>query len=235
MSSISPIRSNFNSTTVAPAAQPAGGAAPASYGNDWNAINPHTHIFDFPYDGWKMNSFPISLGGIGFWTGGPMRKAITSMITGIPQDRLSALAVRTEFMKVPGMTPDYARVLQATYLANTQGQQPMKIGNFGSRISAPLSWLAQYGAPGGVYDWTLRGPLEIEMNTIAMQMTMYTGFRPSVPGNNALETLAQQAMRFAPPLPPGYLGYAQAGTPYGYADPIQQTVGLIGQIVNIFR
>lgn len=237
MSTIGAIRTATPYTT--PAAAPAVAAAPASFGTNWNAVDPHGHIFDYPYDAWKMNSFPMSAGTIGFWTGGPMRRAITSMITGIPTQRLQALAVRNQLMKVPGMTPDYARVLQLAYANHTQGQQPLKIGTFGSRIDGPLGWLAQYGAPGSVYDWTLRGPLEVELNTLAVQMTMYTGFRPSVPGNNALENLARGASQFAPPLPPGNGGYqppvAYGPAPYGYGDPIQQTIGAVGAIVDIFK
>jgi hypothetical protein len=243
MSTIGSIRpATLTPTYTPPAAPVAADVTTASYGTNWNGLDPHGNIFDCAYDAWKMNSFPMSLGGVPFWTGGPMRRAIAAMITGIPTERLQALAVRNQFMKVPGMIPDYARVLQVTYANHTQGQQPLKIGNFGSRVNGPLSWLAQYGAPGGVYDWTLRGPLEVEMNTLSVQMAMYSGFRPSVPGNNALENLARAASQYAPPLPPGYGGYggyqAPVGygpAPYGYGDPIQQTIGAIGSIVNIFK
>jgi hypothetical protein len=210
---------------------------------DWNSMNPHQHIFDYPYDAWKMNSFPMQLGGIGFWCGGPLRRAFTSMVTGIPNDRLNALAVRDKFMSLPGMRPDWARVLQVAYANHTQGQMPLKAGSWPNQVDGPDSWLAGYGAPGGIYDWTLRGPLEIELQTGAVQMMMATGFRPDVPGAGSLQQMAAWAATKAPPLPPGsyggqqnYGGQPMYGQPYGYGgDPIGQIGGLINQIGNIFR
>lgn len=217
--------------------------------------SPKTAIYDHPYDAYKLERFPISMGGPRFWGGGGIRRAIASFITGVPADRLKNYAVRAEFMKVPGMSADHARLLQSVYASHTQGQQPLRHSLF--RGGAPLSWLGQYAAPGGTYDWTLRGPLVVELNAIAFQMQMASGYRSDVPGTGAIQRYAQAAMGMAPPMapghgayqPPGY-GYQQPG--YGYQQPgyypgygyppgygVGQAVGSIGNLINtignIFR
>lgn len=260
MSSISPIRQY---PALLGSSQPTGGAAPvapmvqaqavapASYPQyaqpiqaqsnyNWNYANPKDHIFDHPYDGYAMNKGLMKLGGVGFWTRFGVTRQIASMITKIPTQRLEAYAVREKFMHVQGMTPDYARILQQSYFNATGGQQPL------SR-NAPLSWLGQFGQPGGIADFTVRGPLIVEMNMNAFNYALQWGYKPDVPGNNTLERLAQGAAMQAPPQyyqQPGYGqypgGYPQmpgqypGGYPYGN-NPINQIGNLIGQIGQIFK
>lgn len=225
-------------------------------GQPYGYASPKTAIYDHPYDAHKLERFPISLGGPRFWGGGGIRRAIASFITGVPADRLKNYAVRAEFMKIPGMQPDHARLFQIAYASHTQGQMPLRHSLL--RGGAPLSWLGQYAAPGGTYDWTLRGPLVVELNAAAFQMQLASGYRSDVPGTNAIERYAQAAMGMAPPQAPGYgyqqpgYGYQQPG--YGYPQPgyyppgygygypgngIGNAVGAIGNLVNtignIFR
>lgn len=225
----------------------------ASTDYNWNYAHPRDHIFDHPYDGWAMNRGLMKLGGVGFWTRFSVTRSIASMITKIPQERLHALQVRHQFMKVPGMKPDFARLLQAAYANKTGGQMPLA-------HKAPLAWLGQFGAPGDVNDWVLRGPFLLELHAMSVQFAMQTFYKPEVPGNRELASIAQGAMMVAPPgyggvpgyggqpqypgqVPggypqPGYGGYPQPGyggyPGYG-ADPITQIGNLIGQIGNIFR
>lgn len=262
MSSIQPIRQypallgNQPTGGAAPVA-PQAAVAPANYypnqptqqpnqaqsNYNWQYANPKDHIFDHPYDGYAMNKGLMKLGGVGFWARFAPMRAIASMITKIPTQRLEAYAVREKFMKVPGMRPDYARVLQLAYFNQTGGQQPLG-------RNAPLSWLGQFGAPGGVNDWVLRGPFLLELNMVSVNYAMQTYHKPDVPGNNALEQLAQQAAMIAPPQfqqgynqQPGYQmpgQYPQMPGQYpgqypGYNNPINQIGNLIGQIGQIFK
>lgn len=252
----------------APASQPAGPMPADAYGYQAMAAQPYgyaspkTTIYDHPYDAYKLERFPVSLGGPRFWGGGGIRRAIASFLTGVPEDRLKAYAVRAEFMKVPGMSPDHARLLQMVYANHTQGQMPLRHSLL--RGGAPLSWLGQYGAPGGTYDWTLRGPLVLELNAASFSLQMSSGYRSDVPGNGELQRYGQAAMGMAPPMAPGYgqpaypqpsypqPGYPQPGYP-GYPQPgypaypgypgygygLDAAVGAIGNLVNtignIFR
>jgi hypothetical protein len=220
--------------TTASIPQPTANVASANY--NWNYANPREHIFDHPYDGWRMNKGLMKLGGVGFWSRFAVTRAIASAITNIPTERLKAYAVREKFMQVPGMRPDYARVLQLAYAQQTGGQQPLA-------NKAPLSWLGQFGAPGTVNDWIVRAPFQVTMQTIAVQSAMQTGHYPEVPGNRALESVGQQAMMIAPPNYNQYQQYpnqpmmpGQYPGGYGYGnDPINQIGNLIGTIGNIFK
>jgi hypothetical protein len=229
-----------------PAPQPVQ-AAGVQY--NWNYANPRDHIFDFPYDGYAMNKGLMKLGGVRFWASNGFTRSIASMITKIPNERLKAYYVREKFMQLPGMKPDFARLLQVSYAQKTGGQMP-------TWNNAPLSWLGQYAAPGGVNDWVVRGPFLLELNMLAVNYAMQTYHHPEVPGNRELEQIAQQAAMKAPPqgyqqpgyggypVQPGYGGYPQPGYPgypqpgypgYQYGDPIQQIGNLIGQIGQIFK
>ena len=222
-------------------------AASAQY--NWNYANPRDHIFDHPYDGYAMNKGLMKLGGVGFWTRFGVTRSIASAITKIPEQRLHAYAVREKFMKVQGMKPDYARLLQISYFNKTGGQMPLQ-------RNAPLSFLGQFGAPGDVNDWVLRGPFLLELHASSVQYAMSSFYKPEVPGNRELENLARGAMMIAPPQyaqqpgyggQPQYPGYGQPQYPgypqqpgyggypgYG-GDPITQIGNLIGQIGQIFR
>jgi hypothetical protein len=208
---------------------------------NWNYANPRDHIFDHPYDGWAMNRGFVGLFPLGFWTRFAPMRGLASALTKIPEQRLHTYAVREKFMRVPGMRPDYARVLQLAYSNATQGQMPMQ-------RNAPLSWLGQYGAPGDINDWVLRGPFILGLHTTAVQYGLATYHTPSVPGNGELLAIAQQALMIAPPVQqpgyggPGYGGPGMAPPPPGYggvpgygADPITQIGQLIGAIGNLFR
>ena len=260
MSSIQPIgqysaRLGSAPSRVGRPATPQAAVAPASFAQypqqpqqpqtasayNWNYANPKDHIFDHPYDGYAMNRGLMKLGGVGFWASFGLTRQFASMVTKIPTQRLEAYAVREKFMKVPGMTPDYARVLQLSYLSQSGGQQPLA-------RNAPLSWLSQFGQSGGIADWTVRGPMMLEMNMNAVNYAMQTYHKPDVPGNNALERLAQGAAMIAPPQgyqqQPGFQmpgqypqgpGYGQyPGGPY-QNNPVNQIGGLISQIGQIFR
>jgi hypothetical protein len=216
-------------------------ATTASY--NWGYANPRDHIFDHPYDGWAMNRGIVGLFPLGFWTRFAPMRGLASAITKIPEQRLHTYAVREKLMRLQGMTPDYARVLQLAYFNATQGQMPL-------HRNAPLTWLGQYGAPGDLNDWVLRGPFILGLHTTAVQYGLSTYHTPSVPGNRELQALAQQAAMIAPPAmqQPGYgpgpgPGYGPGMPPppgyggmpgYG-ADPITQIGQLIGTIGNLFR
>lgn len=211
---------------------------------NWNTANPREHIFDHPYDGWALNRGLMKLGGVGFWSRYALTRNLASMITKIPTQRLHAYAVREKMMAIPGMRPDYARLLQLAYSDQTNGQMPL-------HRQAPLTWLGQYGAPGDLNDWVLRGPFLITLHATAVQYAMNTYHAPMVPSSRELQAFGQHAMMIAPPnfnpspgspgpQPPlpGYGGYPTPGyggypTPGG--DPISQIGNLIDQIGRLFR
>ncbi|MEB3197274.1 MAG: hypothetical protein VKP62_08730 [Candidatus Sericytochromatia bacterium] len=211
---------------------------PQNNGYNWNYLHPRDHIFDHPYDGWALNRGLMQLGGVRFWTRYAWTRAIASSLTKIPEQRLHAYAVREQFMRVPGMRPDHARLLQLAYQDQTMGRMPLH------RLAA-LSWLGQYGAPGDVNDWVLRGPFLLTLHAASVQYAMGTYHAPAVPSNRELAALGQAALMIAPPAyqppsyghtpgygapPPGYGGYPGYG-----ADPITQIGNLIGQIGQLFR
>jgi hypothetical protein len=208
----------------------------ASPSFNWNTANPRDHIFDHPYDGYALNRGLMKLGGVGFWSRFSLTRSLASMVTKIPTERLHAYAVREKFMQVPGMRPDYARVLQLAYFSQTNGQMPL-------RKQAPLTWLGQYGAPGDLNDWILRGPFLVTLHTASVQYAMSTYHAPMVPNNREIQAFGQHAMMIAPPAfnpapgqhgpqppMPGYGGYPAPG-----GDPISQIGNLIDQIGRIFR
>gem|GEM_PF-5614140 len=198
----SPIRASM-APTAATAAMPLTSSGvmqrstndPSAAYYDWNAANPREHIFDSPYDGWALNRGLMKLGGVGFWSRFSLTRAIAAMITKIPAQQLKAYSVRVSLMRIPGMKPDFARLLQMSYNNQTGGQQPL-------HNRAPLQWLGQFSAPGQLNDWLVRGPLVIELNTLAMNYAMSTMYTPEVPDATTLGYLAQQALSIAPP--PGY-------------------------------
>jgi hypothetical protein len=221
-------------------------SAPAIASNyNWGYANPRDHIFDHPYDGWALNRGIVGLFPLGFWTRFAPMRGLASAITKVPEQRLHTYAVREKLMRVQGMTPDHARVLQLAYFNATQGQMPL-------HRNAPLTWLGQYGAPGDINDWVLRGPFILSLHTTAVQYGLSTYHTPAVPGNRELQSLAQHAAMIAPPVmhqpgygpgpgpgygpgpgmppPPGYGGMPGYG-----ADPITQIGQLIGTIGNLFR
>jgi hypothetical protein len=206
---------------------------------NWNMANPRDHIFDHPYDGWALNRGLMKLGGVGFWSRYTLTRNIASMITKIPTQRLRTYAVREKFMTVPGMKPDYARVLQLAYFDQTNGQMPL-------HRQGPLTWLAQYGAPGDLNDWILRGPFLVTLHTASVQYAMNTYHAPLVPNAREIMMFGQHAMMIAPPpfnpAPGQPIGPGQPGTYPGYGgypapggDPISQIGNLIDQIGRMFR
>ena len=117
-------------------------------------------------------------------------------------------------MRIPGMKPDFARLLQMAYNNQTGGQQPL-------HNRAPLQWLGQFSAPGAVNDWIVRGPLVIELSTLALNYGMSMMYTPEVPDATTLGYLAQQALSMSPP--PGY-----GQRPYGQSSGASQAVGQAG-------
>ncbi|HEY9723500.1 MAG TPA: hypothetical protein V6D47_15925 [Oscillatoriaceae cyanobacterium] len=175
---------------VAPAA-----TAPATTAAQPFMWSPKTQIEDNAYDAYAFSKFPLNLGGVGFWTGGSIRRSIASMFSNIPADRLQAYGVREQFMRLQGMSPDYARLLQMAYYQQVPA-------NAMTTETMPLTWLAQFGAPGTLNDWMLRGPMIISLGALAAQTAMQMGYVPDVPGNQALESFGQQAAQIAPPVQP---------------------------------
>jgi hypothetical protein len=184
---------------VAPAA-PAAPTAPVQpqapqQGNPWENWSAKGQLFDYGYDAYMFSKFPLNVGGPSFWTGGGLRMKMASMFSKIPQERLIVLAVREQFMKVQGMTPDHARVLQMAYYNHLNSDPTL-------RNTPPLNWLAQYGAGGTMNDWLLRGPLIVEMNLIAGQVALEQGWAPDVPGNGTLTKYGASALSLLPPAVP---------------------------------
>jgi hypothetical protein len=192
---------------------PVGGAAPAApvapvapvqataptptatpVANPWGNWNGKGSTFDYAYDAYMFTKFPLNIGGPSFWGGGPIRRTIASAFSKIGQDRLAAYAIRAEFLKVPGMTPDSARLLEMAYVQQTNGQAPLS-------NKAPIRWLSQFGGGGGVNDFLVRGPLMILLGTCAAQCAMQFGFLPDVPGVGTIKDLGDAAMRIAPQVP----------------------------------
>ena len=194
-----PVRPQASWNVQLPVAQPTGGSQPTAQSqpaaDPWANWSPKGQVFDHAYDAYMFGKFPLNLGGAGFWTGGGLRRTIATAFSKIPEDRLVAYAVREQFMKVEGLKPDHARVLQRAFY-NHLTHNPALAG------TPPLNWLAQYGATGSLNDFLLRGPLIVELNLIAAQVAMEQGFAPEVPGNNALTNFGQQAARLLPPTTP---------------------------------
>lgn len=193
---VSPVGAQINWNGYAQPAQPAvPTATPTAMPVNTVTWSPKNQIEDNVYDAYQFSKFPLSLGGESFWTGGSIRRQIASWFSGIPTDRLTAYGVREQFMRLQGMTPDYARLLQMAYYQ----QVPANAAN---TEAAPLTWLAQFGAPGGINDWVLRGPMIVSLGVLAAQTAMQLGYVPDVPGNQALESFGQQAGQIAPPYAP---------------------------------
>lgn len=182
---------------VAPAATaPAAPVTQAPQQADpWANWSPKGQLFDYAYDAYVFSKFPLNMGGPEFWTGGQARMKLASLFSKIPSDRMITLAVREQFMKVQGMTPDHARVLQMAYYNHLNSDPTL-------RNTPPLNWLAQYGAGGTMNDWLVRGPLIVEMNLIAGQVALQNGWAPDVPGNGALTNYGAAASRLLPPVAP---------------------------------
>lgn len=180
-----------------PVARPATQAQPAQ---DWGNWSGKGQVFDHAYDAYQFSKFPLSFGGVGFWTGGSIRRKIAGMFSKIPEDRLITLQVRHQLMRVEGMKPDHARVLQLAYF-NHASTDPA-VGR-----THPLQWLSQYGASGSMNDWLLRAPLIVELGMHAAQVAIEQGFVPETPGKDALKRYGQAAAQLMPPpqvAPPQY-------------------------------
>lgn len=180
--------------------QPMGGTAPVApvqaqpaqqAADPWANWKPQGKVFDHAYDAYMFTKFPLSLGGTKFWTGGQFRMKIASMFSKIPQERLVTIAVREQFMKVQGMTPDHARVLQMAYYAQLNADPAL-------RNTPPLNWLSQFGGGGTMNDWLVRGPLIVTMNLIAAQVALEQGWAPDVPGNSKLSSYGAAAAALLP-------------------------------------
>lgn len=191
-------------------AQPAAGSAPVAPAapapvappkattqptTDWNNWSPKGTLFDHAYDAYQFSKFPLSMGGVSFWTGGSLRRSIASMISKIPNERLVVMHTRQQFMKLEGMKPDTARLLTAAYF-NAASTTP------GVAQTHPLQWMAQFGESGSLADWLVRGPLIVELNLHAAQIAMDQGFYPEVPNNSSLKKYGQAAGQMFPPTAP---------------------------------
>lgn len=190
---------------VAAPAAPVGGNTPAPVAQpaaqtDWSNWSAKGQLFDHAYDAYMFSKFPLSIGGVGLWTGSGLMRGLAKMFSKIPDDRLITMQVRHQFMKVEGMKADHARVLQLAYY-NAANTNPA-VGQ-----THPLQWLAQYGQSGTMADWLVRGPLIVEMGLHAASVTMDLGFTPDVPNNSTLKALGQKAAQLMPPVqvaPPQY-------------------------------
>jgi hypothetical protein len=181
--------------TTPAAPQAAAPVAQPQAADPWANWSPKGQVFDYAYDAYMFTKFPLNVGGVDFWTGGPLRMKAASLFSKIPSDRMTTIAVREQFMKVQGMTPDHARVLQMAYYNHLNNDPAM-------RNTPPLNFLAQYAASGGINDYLLRGPLIVEMNLIAGQVALQAGWAPDVPGNTALKNYGALAARLLPPAAP---------------------------------
>lgn len=184
------------------ATAPVGGAAqpapvvqqqPAAT-NTWGSWNGKGQIYDYAYDAYVFSKFPLNIGGSSFWTGGPIRRGLVSMFSKVSNERLVALDIRNQFMKLPGMDADSARLLEMAYTQASNGKPA-------TANKAPLRWLAQFGGGGSLNDWLVRGPLVLTLGILSAQVGVDFGFLPSVPGMDKLRELGDAALRVAPPAP----------------------------------
>lgn len=182
------------------AQQPVASTTPMPVGNTWGTWNGNSSTFDYAYDAYAFSKFPLSMGGPGFWGAGPVRRWLASTFSKVGEDRLYEYAIRAQFMKVPGMDPSTARLLQIVYAQETNGLAPID-------DNAALRWFSQFSGNNVISNVLQQGPLMIAMGAAAAQCAVSFGFIPSVIGVNQIAALAQQAARIAPPLP--------AGTPFG--------------------
>ncbi|MEB3298184.1 MAG: DUF4332 domain-containing protein [Candidatus Sericytochromatia bacterium] len=65
-------------------------------------------------------------GAMRFWGGGPIRRFITSVLTGVPRENLRQYAQMADLMRVPGTKADYARILHAVGITN-----PVQLAQYG--------------------------------------------------------------------------------------------------------
>ena len=67
-----------------------------------------------------------SPGAMRFWGGGPIRRFIASVFTGVPKENLRQYAQMADLMRVPGVKADYARLLHAVGISN-----PVQLAQYG--------------------------------------------------------------------------------------------------------
>jgi hypothetical protein len=65
-------------------------------------------------------------GAMRFWGGGPIRRFITSLLTGVPKENLRQYAQMADLMRVPGTKADYARIMHAVGITN-----PIQLAQYG--------------------------------------------------------------------------------------------------------
>lgn len=65
-------------------------------------------------------------GAMRFWGGGPIRRFIASLLTGVPKENLRQYAQMADLMRVPGTKADYARIMHAVGITN-----PVQLAQYG--------------------------------------------------------------------------------------------------------